>query len=493
MNHPGHQQATQWPEGRVVVIGIGEDGTAGLGRTARELLAQASTIIGSSRQLALVEDTQLNPDCHNVAWPSPWPADLAAFLQEFQGQRLLVLASGDPTFHGIGSTLVRLLGPTQVHIIPAPSSVSLACARLGWNQTEVTVVSLVTNPVSALTAAVQENSKVIVLFRTAASARDIAQHLATLQLGQQQNERQDEHSSLKLSALSHLGGPQEVIRTFASLEELHQADLPGLTVLAIEQNPAQLALRRRLRPTGSLAPGLPDDSFQSLKGQLTKSDIRAITVAACAPTDDDVMWDIGGGSGSIAIECARLAPRARITVVERDPAMCELIARNCQELGVSHIRILGGAAPAVLPGIHSAQSTSGASAAWSAEESNASSANASAGGSQDHRPTLVFIGGGLTAPGMIEKVWRELAPGGRLVVNGVVAETQLLLWQMFTALNRYAGPDGQVATLREFSVKSVQPVGSFHALKPALAVLQLRATKRAGLPDEWEEIAAAGR
>ncbi|MFF0344052.1 precorrin-6y C5,15-methyltransferase (decarboxylating) subunit CbiE [Kribbella sp. NPDC004875] len=398
------------PADPLVVVGVGPNGWAGLAPEAQAAVQSAEVLMGSARQLALVPPT---PGAARIIWPSPLSEALPGLLKEHHDRRICVLASGDPTFHGIGTTLVRLLGADAVRVIPQPSSVSLACARLGWAQDQVQVLSLVSNPVERLHPHLQPGRRLVVLSRGAQTPAEVAQLLVARGYG-----------ASEFTVLEQLSGPAERIRRTAAADWSHDVD--PLNVIGIQCAPGA--------PVLSTVPGLPDDAYEN-DGQLTKREVRAVTLSRLAPVPGQLLWDIGGGAGSIAIEWSRHHPACRAIAVERDPARAERLDRNAANLGVPVTTIVGSA-PAVLTGLE--------------------------------RPDAIFIGGGATAEGMFDACWSALRPGGRLVANGVTLETEVLIAQWYKAV----GGD-----LVRLEVQRASAVGTMTGWRPAMPVTIWSVTK----------------
>lgn len=393
----------------LTVVGIGADGWDGLSPAAREAVAAADVLMGSTRQLALVPD---QVHAQRIAWPSPLSESLPGLLDEHQGRRVCVLASGDPTFHGIGTTLTRLLGPDAVRVIPHPSSVSLACARLGWPQDQVQVVSLVGHPAELVHPHVQPGRRLVVLSWGAHTPAEVAALLVSRGYG-----------ASKFAVLEQLGGPSERVRSARADEWSGEVD--ALNVIGVEC---------RGTPVLSTVPGLPDDAYEN-DGQLTKREVRAVTLSRLAPVPGQLLWDVGGGAGSIAIEWCRHHPGCRAIAIERDPERAQRLERNAASLGVS-VAVVNDKAPAALDGLET--------------------------------PDAVFVGGGATAPGMVEACWDALAPGGRLVVNGVTLETEALIARWYGEL----GGD-----LIRLDVRRASAVGTMTGWRPAMPVTIWSVTK----------------
>ncbi|OIS01482.1 precorrin-6Y methyltransferase [Corynebacterium diphtheriae] len=396
--------------GSITVVGIGAGGVEELGAQARTALRQATIIIGSKRQLGLLpEDFQGD----RIAWPSPLVPAIPALFAEFIDKEVVVLGSGDPMFHGIGSTLHRLLPNHSMTVIPQPSSASLACARLGWALDATSVYSLVTHPIAHLTLAIEQGDRFLVLGRNHESPHEICEHL--ISLGQ---------STAEVIVLSDIGSVSETITSGAATD--YPSNDSALNVIAI----------RPLAATRSRVPGLPDSEYVT-DGQLTKQHVRALTISALAPKPHETLWDIGGGSGSIAIEWLRSTPQTTAVCFEISEERRERILSNAINLGVSDRIAVQQGAPRAFDDV-------------------------------PDNPDVIFIGGGLTAPGVFEAAWKRLPVGGRLVANAVTVESEQMLW----ALRKQFG-----GTISSFAISHEHTVGSFITMKPALPVHQWTVVK----------------
>lgn len=390
----------------VVVVGIGADGWDGLPAASRVEVERAGVLFGSARQLALVPPTV---EVERVPWPSPLSESLPRLVEQFADRAVVVLASGDPMLSGIGTTLTRLLGHERVRVLPVPSSVSLACARLGWAVEDTTVVPLVGRPVELLHPHVQPGRRLLVLGSDGGTPGQVAALLTGRGFG-----------ASALTVLGDLGGPAESTAFGTAADWSHAS--PALAVTAVEcsADPGTVPL-----PT---TPGLPDEAYES-DGQLTKADVRAVTLARLAPVPGGLLWDVGAGAGSIGIEWMRVHPASRAVAVESSPERAERIGRNAHRLGVPSLDVVTGRAPEALEGLP--------------------------------RPDAVFIGGGLTVPGLPEACWGALPSGGRLVANAVTVESEAVL----------AGWFGRVGgDLVRIGVQHAEPVGRFTGWRPAMPV-----------------------
>jgi precorrin-6Y C5,15-methyltransferase (decarboxylating) len=392
---------------KVTVVGIGADGWDGLAPVARRAVEAAEVLRGSARQLALVPDAVA---AERVPWPSPMGPALAALPEAHPGRRVVVLASGDPMLSGAGTSLVRLLGADAVEVLPHPSSVSLACARMGWPVEDTAVVSVVGRPVALLAPHVTPGRRLLVLGSDGGTPAEIAELLTERGYG-----------GSRLTALAQLGGPGER-RIPGTARDWPHRDTDPLVVTAVEAvaDPGTVPL--------PAVPGLPDDAYAH-DGQLTKRDVRAVTLARLVPLPGQLLWDVGAGAGSIGIEWMRVHPTCRAVAVEASAQRARRIAENAVRLGVPSLEVVEGHAPEALAGLP--------------------------------RPDAVFVGGGATTPGLLDTCWERLAPGGRLVVNAVTVQSEAVLAEWHA---RCGG------ALTRLSVAHAAPVGGFTGWRPAMPV-----------------------
>jgi precorrin-6Y C5,15-methyltransferase (decarboxylating) len=398
---------------RIAVVGIGADGWAGLGDAARAVILAADTVIGSRRQLDL-----LPPDVRGArrAWPSP----IDTLVDELAGGlpgATCVLASGDPMLHGIGATLARRVGADRLAVHSHPSAFALACARLGWPAAETALVSTVAQPPEALAAHLAPGRRIIAY----ATGADGAARLACVI-------RERGYGPSRFVVLEQLGGPAELLAD-TTADAWGDGTADPLHAVAVD---CRLAAGARFLPR---TPGLPDDAYAH-DGQLTKRAIRAVTVSALRPAPGRLLWDVGAGSGSVAIEWLRAEPSARAVAVEARPDRAERIAANAGRLGVPHLLVSTGAAPDALAALEP--------------------------------PDAVFVGGGVTVPGVVERCWAAVRPGGRIVANAVTLEGEQVL--------QHACADHGGELLR-LAVSHAEPLGAFRAWRPQLPVVQWTADK----------------
>ncbi len=392
----------------LTIVGVGEDGA--LPSTARAIIDGATAIFGGARHLALVGPTP----AAQRPWPSPFSLGVAQVIER-RGSPTVVLASGDPFFFGVGATLAEKIAPQEIFCLPAPSTFALVAARLAWSQQDCALLSLHGRAFERVTPHLQPKRRLIALSWDGTTPARLATHLAVRGFGRS-----------CVHVLENLGGARERIRSAAAAEFALQ-DISPLNAVAVELVADPDA---RVIP---LAPGLPDEWFEH-DGQLTKRDVRAITLAALAPRRGERLWDIGAGAGSIAIEWMLADPANRAIAIERHEARAARVARNASALGVPDLEIVRGAAPGALEGL--------------------------AG------PDAVFIGGG--GRDTLEVAWTALPSRGRIVVNAVTIETQAFLFDAFAA----HGGD-----LVQVQIAKARAVGRFHGLDPAMGVLQWRGRK----------------
>ena len=395
------------------IVGLGEDGLPGLAPAARALLDNAEVLIGGTRHLDMVPDDGRE----RLTWPSP----LGAIVEEIarrRGQRVCVLATGDPMHYGIGVTLAKAVPMDEMVIIPAPSAFSLACARLGWTLSEVEPLTLHGRPLALLHPAIQPGARLLLLSNDAATPDQVAELL-----------RARGYGPSRMVVLEHMGGAKER-RLDATAEAWQPGRVADFNTIAVDclAGPDAALLPR--------TPGLPDEAFRH-DGQMTKREVRAVTLSALQPVPGQLLWDLGAGSGSIAIEWMRSHPCCRAIAVERYAGRIALIAGNAAALGTPGLEIVEGEAPGALDGLEA--------------------------------PDAAFIGGGLRADGNFETCWDRLKPGGRLVANAVTVEGE-------QALARWRAELG--GELIRIAVSRAGAIGPYTGWRPLMPVTQLRAVKR---------------
>jgi precorrin-6Y C5,15-methyltransferase (decarboxylating) len=388
----------------ISVVGIGADGWAGLSEPGRQAVLRADTIVGSERQLGLIPD--------GPARRRTWPSPIDPLVEELAGDgvgSVCVLASGDPMLFGIGATLARRLDPDRLRVHPHPSAFALACARLGWPEAEVELISAVGSPLAAVARLLQPGRRIVVYLAGVRGAGELAALLRDRGFGPS-----------RFVVLEQLGGDRERVLA-GTAAAWNGRDADPLHAVAIECQPEDGAL-----VLGS-HPGLPDLAFDH-DGQITKWPVRAVTLAALHPLPGQLLWDVGAGSGSVSIEWLRAEPRARALAVERDPVRAERIAANAERLGVPQLEVVVGSAPGALAELK--------------------------------RPDAVFVGGGLSAPGVLKAC---ADTGARVVANAVTLQGEQAVRQ---ARERFGG------SLMRLELSHAEPLGRLEAWRAQLPIVQ---------------------
>lgn len=402
------------PKRWLTILGIGEDGVEGLSPAARHLLQAAELVVGGKRHLVLAAPLIAG---RQMPWPSPMDGAIEAILAQ-RSHKVVVLASGDPFCDGVGALLATRVPADEFLSLPALSSFSLALSRLGWSMRQTATISFCGRPLARLAPLLQPGRRVLALSADGTTPSAIADYLCARGFGRS-----------VLHVMEALGGPRERVRTVAA-QDFHRLGACGALNLVAMELVADAGAR--IIP---LATGLPDEFFEH-DGQITKREIRAVTLAALAPGAGEMLWDVGSGSGSVAIEWMLRHPDNMAYGIERDAVRAARIARNAGELGVPGLRVVEGRAPDALAGLPA--------------------------------PDAVFLGGGAHLPGVIDAAWHALRPGGRLVANAVVIETEAAL---FAARDKFGG------TLTRLAVERLDKIGSLHGFRPALTVTQWAVVK----------------
>jgi precorrin-6Y C5,15-methyltransferase (decarboxylating) len=398
----------------LTLLGWGEGGTEGLTAASREALEAAELVFGARRHLRLLPP--LSAEVRE--WPVPFAEGIPRLLAE-RGRRVVMLVSGDPFWFGAGSTLARHLPAAEWRVLPAPSTFSLAAGRLGWPLEACTCLGLHAKPLTRIRPCLQQNRRLLVLLRDGNAVHELADLLVRFGFG-----------GSRLHVLEALGGDDERIRCIRA-----DADLPGDIA-----HPVAVGLEVAGEgPALSLTPGLPDTLFEH-DGQLTKQAVRAMTLAALAPRAGQRLWDIGTGSGSIAIEWLLVHPENQAVAFECHAERAARARRNADNLGVDWLEVVEGDALDVLE-------------------------NQAQGDLPP--PDAVFIGGGLSES-LLEVLWRRLPPGVRVVANAVTLESEALLaeWQ------RRAGGE-----LLRIELSSAAPLGNRRGWKAGYPIVQWRVTR----------------
>lgn len=396
------------------VVGIGEDGLSGLSSIARFLVDRAQVVVGGTRHLAMLptDDTR-----EKLLWESPLQATVDEIIRR-RGESICVLASGDPMCHGIGVTLSRRIPIAEMTIIPTASAFSLVCARLGWALADVETFSLTNRPIASIALGLYPGALLLVLSADRHTPALVAQMLTQRGFG----------GSL-MTVFERMSGDSER-RIEGVAAAWNVPDLADLNTIAIA-----VAGDRQTMIFPRTA-GLLDAAYLH-DGQLTKREVRAVTLSTLAPVPGELLWDVGAGCGSIAIEWMRSHRGCRAIAIERHPTRLQYIAENASTLGVPSLQIIAGEAPTALANLP--------------------------------QPDAIFIGGGVTAEAVLETCWNALGEGGRLVVNAVTVESE------FKVLQWHSLHGGELIRI---GIQRVGAIGSFLGWKPLAPVTQWAVVKR---------------
>lgn len=394
-------------ESWISIVGIGEDGVPGVPPAGRALIDGAEVLVGGARHLAMIPGDH---GAERLTWRAPL-TDTVADIEARRGKAVCVLATGDPMSYGIGVTLGRVFGPKALTVLPAPGAFSLAAARMGWPLEDVTRLTLHGRPLSLLAAHLEPDARLLILSENGRTPAEVAGLLMA-----------EGYGDSVLTVHQHMGGAAErsVSGPARDWPGDPLADLNTVAVACVAGSDARVL---------SKAPGLPDDVFHH-DGQMTKREIRATTLSKLMPRRGAMLWDVGAGCGSVAIEWIRLGGRA--VAIERDRTRCRMITRNAAALGAPTVDLIEGPAPEAF-------------------------------GEIDGAPDAVFLGGGLSIEGLAEEAWRRLKPGGVFVANAVTMESETRLAHL------HADWGGELARI---AVSRLEKVGPYHGWRPLMPVTQ---------------------
>jgi precorrin-6B C5,15-methyltransferase / cobalt-precorrin-6B C5,C15-methyltransferase len=409
MAEPAICTAQRW----LSIVGIGEDGVAGLSTVARQLIGSAELVVGGARHLELTNELIRG---RRLAWPSPI-GDAFPEIARYRGRPVAVLASGDPFHFGVGKQIAAFVPADEFVCLPRPSAFSLAAARMGWALQDVSLVTLHGRALNGIVRHLQPGARILALSWDGATPRQLSELLATHHMGQ-----------TRMTVLEAMGGACERMR-HATASNFKIEEIQPLNTIAIEvvAEPEAVVI--------PLTPGLDDDWFEH-DGQLTKREIRAVTLSSLRPQRGQLLWDIGLGAGSVAIEWLLQHPSLRAIGIEANLDRAGRAARNAAALGAPELEIVEGSAPEALAGLA--------------------------------RPDAVFIGGGMMDDGVFAAAWSALKPGGRLVANAVSLETEARLAGYF---QQFGGD------LIRLQVTRADRVGAMSGWRPAMPVTQWRVRK----------------
>ncbi len=395
---------TKW----LTIIGMGEDGWEGLSNRARLAIKSTDVIVGSTRLLKLLPN--LKAEIHE--WPQPFSV-VVERIKPLAGRNTVILATGDPMNYGVARKLMQFIPFDEMTVIPHISAFALAASRMGWSLPDCDTLTLHGRPAANLEMFIQPSAKLIVLTADATTIPEIARRLEARGFGKS-----------TITVLENLGGGSERVSNFAPHTEY--SDLNTIAIHCIANRDAKIHSR--------LA-GLPDEAFIH-DGQLTKREVRAATLAALAPAPDQLLWDVGAGCGSIAIEWMRSTRGCEAIAFEHNAERLNMIAQNMEALGTPRLKIVSGKAPETFANLPA--------------------------------PHAIFIGGGVGNAGVFETAWEALRPAGKLVANVVTIEGEMHLYDL---QEKHGGE------LVKIEISNLTKVGPYRALKPRMAVTQWRAQK----------------
>ena len=444
-NPPAAATPRRW----LAIVGIGEDGADGLSPVARSLVSGAEIVFGGERHLALA-GTLVRGEAR--AWPSPFERGVAEVLAARE-RRVCVLASGDPFHFGVGAVLARQVDPSEMLVLPAPSAFSLAAARLGWALAGCVLVSLHGRALDLIRPHLQPGARVLALTSDGDGPAALARLLRDTGFG-----------ASHITVLEALGGPRARVRAATAAGfDLSAIDPLNIVALEVAASPGARVIAR--------AAGLADELFEH-DGQITKREIRAVTLAALAPRRGELMWDIGAGAGSVAIEWMLADPSMRAIAIEAREDRAARIARNAAALGVPGLEVVCSMALDVLKARPLAPSPAcGGGRGGGSHEHGASGFPLSGSPPQAgeraqepmrNAPDAIFVGGGCNDD-VLGAAISALRPGGRLVVNAVTLETEALL---------IAQQQTRGGALVRIAIERAEPLGGMTAWRPALPVTQ---------------------
>jgi len=393
------------------IVGIGEDGMDGLLPATRAVVEAAEVIVGGDRHHRLSEAVT----AERVAWPSPFDA-LIDLLMSFKGRRVVVLATGDPLWFSVGAGTGRANDPAEITYHPQVSAFQLASARMGWSIADVETLTVHGRPVEQMIAFIQPQARLLILTTGAETPAKIAAFLTERGFGKS-----------RMTVLAAMGGQDE--KRFDGVAESWAQEVPAFNTLAVECVAApDAALLPRV-------PGLADALFEH-DGTMTKQEVRSVTLSKLMPMRGALLWDIGTGCGSVAVEWMRGARYARAIGIEPRADRRAMAAANALALGVPKLELIDGYVPEALEGLEA--------------------------------PDAVFIGGGLSRE-VFEAAWAALRPLGRLVCNAVTLESEALLLE----LHKEFGGE-----LVKIGVARAEPVGRLTGWRPLMPVTQWSLVKR---------------
>jgi precorrin-6Y C5,15-methyltransferase (decarboxylating) len=396
----------------LTIIGMGEDGYEGLSASAKLALQNTDVIVGSERLFGFLPALK----AERLEWPQPFSA-VVDQMKPLRGRNTVILATGDPMNYGVARKLLEFIPFAEMTVIPHLSAFSHVASRMGWSLPDCDTLTLHGRDAANIEAFIQPRAKLIVLTEDASTIHEVTRRLVARGFAKS-----------NITVLENMGGVRETKCSFVAdaVPKQQFSDLNTLSVDCVAGVSAKVWSRLS---------GLPDEAFIH-DGQLTKREVRAATLAALSPAPVQLLWDIGAGCGSIAIEWMRSTRGCEAIAFESNTERLKMIAQNADRLGTPRLKIIAGNAPETLSGLAA--------------------------------PDAVFIGGGVGIPNVFETAWDHLKPGGRMVANVVTIEGEMHLYDL---QEKYGGD------LVRIEISNLTPIGPYRALKPRMAVTQWRAQK----------------
>ena len=355
---------------KIQIIGIGDDGQEGLTASARQVVAKADLLLGAKQALAAVSGSP----AERVEIGASLDA-IVKRIEQSQGKRIVVLATGDPLFYGTARYLCDRLGKERFEVTPHVSSMQLAFARVKESWDDAYLTSLASQPLELVVEKARTAAKVGLFTSDESPPSAVAAALL---------ERKIDYFTAYVC--ENLGSPDERV-THGELADISAQEFSPLNVMVLVRKPG--LPDRPAAMAGKRLFGNPDEEFlqsQPKRGLLTPAEVRAIALAELDLGPTSTVWDVGAGSGSVAIEAAQLASGGQVFAIEMDPEDYQLIASNAERFGVTNLTPILGKAPE----------------AWESLPA----------------PDAIFVGGtGRHVSRIVELAYDKLRRGGRLLAN----------------------------------------------------------------------------
>lgn len=402
----------------LTIVGIGAEGLSSVSAAGRDAIAQAGLLVGGERHQEMIAESDVAEGVERMTWHCGI-RETAERLADWRGKPVCVLVTGDPMNFGAGATLARYFDADEMTVLPHPGAFSLACARMVWSLPDVTTMTVHGRALAAINLHVRPAARIVAPSWNGETPAKLADILTARGFGPS-----------RISVLANMGAEDEA-RFDGTADDWPHGTVPDLNTVCIECIPGRDAA------WWPRTPGLPEEAYVH-DGQITKREIRAVTLATLGPQPGETLWDIGAGSGSVAIEWLRAVDGTQAVGFERNASRIENMRVNAETLGVPRLRIVEGTVPGSLD-------------------------------DEDSSPDAIFIGGGLLEEGLLDNAFDALKPGGRMVANAVTVEGQavLSLW-------------GQAkgATMSRLAAARADDVGQRSAFRSMMEVLQMHVGKQ---------------